>query len=505
MEVESKDRQIKTWTAGRRRLIALNVLVMIIISLAIFGGVNYMANRYYYRQDCTLRRTYALSDKTKNILSQITQPVQIYILVYGGHPVGSRIHDLLEEYKMHSNKITVENLTNEHPTVVKTRLKYLQEELKLVLQENNIIEIIFVCGKRSKVVNARETYTPKYDYQYGYPRESGLESFRGEEAFTGAILSVIQEKMTKLYFTNQHGEPELDDQQPNGIGFLNSLLKGANMETQALDLRKNPIIPSDADVVAITGPTEPFLTPEINALQEYLKKGGKLLVLLGPQAEVKLDGLLKEWGVVFSNDVVLDDECGPLWSLIRDRRVPVVTDYGASPDHPITKDLKQRKIPTDFPLARSLEVAQPPPTDLEIIEIARSSSVSWGETNIEALIKGKGLRYDEKEDKKGPLALAFAIKKQNAQTRLVVLGSADMINNRYLSQNSATYQSNLIMNAIRWLAGQEQFISIEPKKAEDTSINFSGKRPLILLLVSLVFIPLSAVILGLFVWLMRRK
>lgn len=514
-QIESKKSQGKGWTAGRRRLIGLNIMAMVLIAIIIFTAVNHVASRYYIRQDCTFRQTYALSDKTKNILNQLTQPISIYALLVPNHPIVARLKDLLEEYKMRSSKISVEeiNIVDE-PNLANARIKYLREENKIsaVLQTN---DIIFVCGNKSKVINLRDTYIAKHDQRY---QEVGIEAFRGEEVFSSAILSIIQEKKVKLYFTEGHEEIKLEGWDNEELGYLNGLLKGENMETEIINLRTKGIVPDDAEILVIAGPCQPFLPEEINILRNYLTKGGKLLVFVTVTAETGLEGLFKEWGINLNNDVVMDRQCAQILGIMKDPRMPLVSDYGSVFAHPIIKDLRERNINTPFIFARSMEEVQPPPSGLEITEIACSSRDSWGETtNIKSALE-EGKAQFEKGEKRGPVTLAFAVKKQLSssepgkgqipETRIVIMGSSDMIKNRFISPRSNYYMgpNDLVMNSVRWLARQEQFISIESKKPEDTSINFNiGKRSLILLLVSLVFIPLSGVVLGIGVWLMRRK
>ena len=495
----------------KKKLIGVNVIIMIIIGMAIFAGVNYLGNRYYYRQDCTFQQTYALSDKTKNILKHLPRPVYIYALLTNNHPIIPRIKDLLEEYKMSSYKIKVEEINIvEDPALADARIKYLRDNLNIraVLQPN---DIVLVCGDKSRVIPLRETYHAKYQGN----QEVGIGTFRGEEAFTSGILSIIQDKKTKVYFTEGHSEPVLEGWGQDEIGYLNGILRGENMEVNKINLHVKEGIPADIDVLIIAGPNEAFLPDEITMLKNYLERGGKLMVFAGAGIDVNLGSVLKEWGINLAENVVLDAQCAKILGSMEDIRIPLVTDYGASFGNPITKDLRDRKVNTAFVIARAIEAAKPAPQGLEILEIARSSSRSWGETDFNSLMQGTP-RYDKEFDKKGPLTLGASVKKmlspenQNSdlETRLVVLGSSEMAKNKFLSPQSSYYMgsSDLILNSIRWLTLQEQFITIEAKKPGDTSINFNvGKRSLFLLLISLVFIPLSGIILGIVVWLIRRK
>ena len=69
------------------------------------------------------------------------------------------------------------------------------------------------------------------------PMTGQVGAFKGEQQFTSALLSLIEGKASKVYFTEGHGEHSLQDtQSQNGYGLLEASLKGENMETSNLNL-----------------------------------------------------------------------------------------------------------------------------------------------------------------------------------------------------------------------------------------------------------------------------
>ena len=96
-------------------------------------------------------------------------------------------------------------------------------------------------------------------------------------------------------------------------------------------------IPDDATIVVIAGPTTDFFPPEIEALNAYVAKGGKVMVMLDPllkgPAQPLLTQFLADWGISAGTDVVLDVERqGQM--LGTDESMPVAAQY---PSHPITR------------------------------------------------------------------------------------------------------------------------------------------------------------------------
>ncbi|MEK7447966.1 MAG: GldG family protein [Planctomycetota bacterium] len=524
------------WGCGKKRLTALNLTAMILISLAIIFGLNYLASQYYKRIDCTFARTYSLSDKTKTILKNLNEPVTVYTIFFN-HEVIPKLKDLMEEYKSYSSKIVIEELSEANPVLTQKKLKFLSEDLKIDISSIGLESLrggetpgfmIFVYTNRNKVVNLKDSYTPKYSGGW-MPQETGVEIFRGEELITGAILNLIQGKQTMIYFTEGHQEPDINKSDGNGIAYVNDLLKRENIVIQKVDLMKTEKVPDDCAVLIMAGPGQPVKPHEIRLLNDYLSAGRKMMVLVDPLTETNLENFLKEWGVALDNNVVVDlVNCIQL-SLSdsqvtvksKDITVPAITDYGAR-QHPITKKMDER-ITTYFVVSRSMEPVKSAGPDLEIVEIARSSPESWGEIDLKSALENNSAPvFDKNKEKQGPLLLGLAVTKKikselsdgqadpgsKNETRLVVLGDSDMIKNIYLNPNSQQYlgTNDIFLNSVRWLAHQEQLISIEPKKPEDTKVDLNvGKRALVLMLVSLVFLPLFGVIAGISIWLMRRK
>ena len=71
-----------TPTLRRRRvLISANVLVQIIAVLAVVGMVNWLVARHYARFDWTKSGYYKLSDKTKQVLTSLKEPVRVIVFL----------------------------------------------------------------------------------------------------------------------------------------------------------------------------------------------------------------------------------------------------------------------------------------------------------------------------------------------------------------------------------------------------------------------------------------
>ena len=78
-------------------------------------------------------------------------------------------------------------------------------------------------------------------------------------------------------------------------------MKQDNFAVESLVLIQQKTVPDDATIVVIAGPTTDFFQPEIEALNDYVAKGGKVMVMLDPllkgPAQPLLTQFLADWGI----------------------------------------------------------------------------------------------------------------------------------------------------------------------------------------------------------------
>ena len=485
------------WGRKQKALTFVNVAIMLLIALAILVGVNYVSSRQFYRYDCTFSKEYSLSNKSKELIKQLQEPLTIYTFFVQPqdqaiYDIQRMMNDLLEEYKIYSGgKIFVEKITvAANPEMVEV----LQKKFKLETIAPN--DMILRSGDNQKNVNLVETYETEYG-PYGQP--GGIKAFRGEETLTSAIMTMVKTQKTILYFTTGHNEGDAKNPSPEGFATFANYLQRENIEIRKLNLLEITEIPGDCSALIIMGPKNPVSAPERNLINKYLKYGGRVLIAIDPMADTGLADFLNEWGVKISDGIVLDPERCVAFLGRKDVTCLASDAYG---NHPITNKMKgEMSI-----LPGALEVDAISPTIAT--ELLKSSGHSWLETNMDDLAKNTA-KFDKDADRKGPINLGVAVtkKENNQEARLVVFGDSDMVRNKFIDANSLMGfgRVDLALNSIRWLTGQEVFISIEPKKTESRRIELTPGRLTFLFWFSLLLVPLIGAIFGIAVWLIRRR
>jgi hypothetical protein len=190
--------------------------------------------------------------------------------------------------------------------------------------------------------------------------------------------------------------------------------------------------------------------------------------------------------------------------------VPVVLNY---PAHPITDNFR---VMTAFPHARSVQAGQggahtPQP-------LLETSQQSWAETDLTAFAAGN-VEFAEGADRRGPISVGVAVSAPAAEppapplagnlspdapkpeSRIVVIGDSDFAGNNALGIQG---NQDLFLNAVNWLAQQEDLIAIRPRDAQDRRITLTADDQQRVFLLSILVIPGLVFAGGVYSWWRRR-
>jgi len=475
------------------------------LGVALLLAVNWLGYRHWARADWTRAQIYSLSETTKKIVTGLKAPVRITAVMTSRARLFKQVSELLNRYRALSPKIEVEIVDPEkNPARAETLVR------ELGIRQNTVI---FRSGDKKKYVE--EDKLADFDFAnagMGGPAE--IKAFKGEQAFTSAILEVTENKTAKVYFTEGHGEPTVEAvERGRGYSDAKQLLERDNVSVAAWNSLSKAEVPADASAVVVAGPKTAFLEPEVATLQKYLAGGGRTLFLLdpvlpGPGApadDYGLGALLSSYGVKLVNDIVIDPAnavpmVGP--------ETLIANHYGT---HPIVRSLSDQGLPVLFPLARSAGKAEAKAGgSTSVTMLVETTADGWGETGLAKL---DAVQKDA-QDVAGPVTIALAVgpaeekdAKKSAEkaaekpTRIVVVGNSRFLTNGSLGNAG---NANLFLNAIHWLTGEEKLVGIAPKTPEQASLQLSQSQINRIGLFAVAGMPLFAILLGVWVWYRRR-
>jgi ABC-type uncharacterized transport system involved in gliding motility auxiliary subunit len=482
---------------GRRSTqVGTNALVATLAMLVILGLINFLAVRYSTRLDLTENQIFTLASQSQQVTQQLQQPVKVWIFAPNPNPVDQA---LLENYRRQNNLFSYEYVDPQaKPGIVR----------RFGVQA--IGEVYLESGNTHKLV---QTITN--------------EERLSERKLTNALAQISNAAPQVVYFLQGHGERKLDTAGQGSFSQAMGRLNEVSYKPQPLNLATNPKVPDDTSVLIVAGPERPLLDAEITALKDYLKRKSGLLLLVDPETDPKLDGLLNEWGIQLSDRLIVDPAgqasgLGPA--------VTIVNQYG---EHPITRGFGNGI--SFYPLARPVQ--SKPVTGTEATPLLITSD----RTEAQHIDKATGnLKFDPATDAKGPFDLGVALRRviessseatpspspspspqasaspspqaspsptkeeaaNKPEARVVVIGNSSFATDGLFGQQ---LNGDVFLNSVSWLSQQDdQVLAIRPKEVSNRRIVMSPQQQLTVALVSLAFLPMIAFGAAAAVWWQRR-
>jgi len=466
--------EVKAGLSSRSAKFGSNAILTVVFILGILIVLNILLSRFSYRVDTTASKMYSLSEQTRKVLKNLDKDVSVYGFFKSGEE--GRAQEFMTEYAHYSQRFKSEFIDpDKKPGMAK---KY---------NVKSYGTLIFECEDKQEKINEVT-----------------------EEALTNALIKVTREGVKKIYFSTGHGEKDYENSEQEGLSKAKDAIAELNYQYDKIFLVQEPdSIPADCALLVIAGPQTDLLQPERAKIDDYLKRGGKLLLMLEPESPQSYSDLLKDWGIVAGNDLIV--ELSPIGQL-----------FGAGPIMPIVNSYTNHVISEGFngmmtlyAQARSVAKSEDTPVGVTVTEIAKTSSSSWGETS--PLGADGRVGFDPDADNKGPLSV-FTVAEKDAENpsksddkyglgsgdikaRLAVFGDSDFATNAYFNFQA---NGNLFLNTLNWLAMEEDLISIRPRDPEDRRLSLTAKQSKMMLWLGVILMPVLIFSFGIYVY-RRRK
>ncbi|MCK9555225.1 GldG family protein [bacterium] len=467
----------------RRILNIINISAAVFFALLIISMLGFIAHRHNIRFDMTKSGINTLSEKTVCLLKNIDKTMNIYVIFDPANIVYTPILRLLEQYSAQNNKIAVQLVD---PDKDITRLKLIAQKTKFA--DRNCMIISY----KDKIEVIRDTDVAVIsggDAKGAYRR---IIEFSGEEALSSAILKLIEDISSSVYFTTGHGEKIPDSTQKDEMGHASIILKRQNIDVKTIDLLKTSSVPPDCALLIIAGPKTVFSEEEIIAVNNYLNNGGSALMLMDPMIYTGLENVLIEKGIVVGKDIVIDPS----------RKIPLVDISNLyienfNPEHTATSRII--KSATIHPLARSVN-PNPLSTGYKVEVLCATTENGWGETEP----ADSPVTFDKDKDREGPVPICVSSTSQNRKfpMRLVVVGDSDFCSNSQIANRS---NADLFANLTNWCLNKTKILSIEAKKPEDTKLLLNLTQLRTVRNLCVFALPGISALFAFIAWLNRRK
>jgi ABC-type uncharacterized transport system involved in gliding motility auxiliary subunit len=459
----------------RRTELAWSTLgaVGVLIALA------FLAARFPLRWDLTEAQIYSLSPQTVTMLQKVDRPVHI---VFFHDP---KMRETVELYELVARQNRLISLELHDPMLnpAQARLAGVQfSGTALMCSEGRTLQVH--GGTESDIANGilrvSQGITQTVCFLDGHS-EANPFSTESHDHLEGAA-------------GHSHGlGPQFVLHEVHGIAKARHSLEAMNYTVEKISLLQSAEVPGRCSVLVVAGPKIALLPREVAALERFLGAGGKALFMLEPFVRTGLEPLLRRYGVVPDNRIVID-EASHFWA---DPSAPAVTSYN---HHLITRDLPL----TFFPGAQSLSPTRERMPGASAVPLANSSKSSWAQANA-----GR-VEFKAGRDLPGPNTLAVIATRRpipdapepvSELSRIVVVGDADFATNSFFHIMG---NGKLFLNAVNYLAARENLIGVEPRGRDMPRVQLTNRQMKATFFVSLFLLPGLLAAIGAAVWWKQR-
>jgi ABC-type uncharacterized transport system involved in gliding motility auxiliary subunit len=491
--------ELRALAHKRRGEIALYTLGVIGVLLAIA----YFSVRFPVRFDMTTAGLFSLSEQTTQMLKRLDKPVHI---TFFHDPMMRETVELYQLMAAQSDKITSE-FYDPMLNPAQARMRGVEFAGTAIMESE---------GRRLTVNTPSET------------------------DIANGILRVSQGVQQVVCFLDGHLEPDpfsleshdhlegaaghthglgarLDIHERHGMAKARHGLEAMNYVVEKVSLMKGDNTLSRCAVLVVAGPKVPLLAPEVKAIDQYLADGGNALFMLDPFIVTGLEPVIREFGVVLDDDIVID-EASHFWT---DVSAPAVTEYNRDD---ITQDLPL----TFFPGARSLSPTPQRVPGTVVRQLINSSPDSFGQSNRDRV------ESNPAKSKPGPNTLMVIVNrrpeffapaeavmrelqgkpaarepqdegsnsgKPTTRSRIAVIGDSDFATNSFYHIMG---NGKLFLNTVNYLSSQENLIGIAPRTYDVPRVNLTNRQINGTVFLSIVLIPLVMALIGFAVWWRQR-
>jgi ABC-2 type transport system permease protein len=457
--------------------------VSIIIAIALTVVVNLIVGKLpskYTGIDVTSNQLYSITDQTKQMVKALDTDVTIYVIASEDN-ADSVVKQTLDRYADLSDMIHVEYV---NPM---TNPKFASNYTSDSVSQNSLI---VVTDKRSKVINYSDMYEVEYSYS-GYSYSQEVTGYDGEGQITSAISYCTSDEMPKIYMIQGHSEFSLDS------GFTTAVEK-ENIDYETISLMDYDEIPEDAECLLILAPETDFSADDAQKVIDYLNNGGKAIITTEYTGESlpNFESIISAFGMTIENGCIIDTNQG---------------NYYQSPIYllPNVEDADETAGLTGsytYLMTAYAEAITLPDYDVENMEYTKLLTTS--SKSLLKQITGQTISMDKEDgDVEGSFNIGVKAEKtidDDTTAVLYVFSGARLFTDTFDSYVSGN-NKQLFSNIMGTIANHEVSVSIPVKSYELEWLVTSSQDALIFRTIFMFVVPLVLIVVGIVIWVRRRK
>jgi len=504
------------------------LVTVLIVGIALL--INFVASRHFLRVDLTQNQIYAISSSSKTLMRDLEDIVTVKVYFSETLPpnlfaVRQYVDDMLDELASYSKgRLVISRFNPETPDVANEAMKLGIPQIQMnIIQKdklevkNGFLGIAILFGDKKEVLPVVQT-TANLEYD-----------------LISAIKKVTAKETKVVAIATGHEEPTLEQdfsQASTGISY--TLLKKAldrNYEVRSVTLDEPKALDS-VHTLILAGAQKPYTDKEKFAIDQFLMKGGRLIVL-ADTVDVKsdlqtapldlgLNDLLDQYGASVEKSLALDRSNEnasfnqgfmtfmipyPFW-------VKAVKKF-FDPTSPIVAKLDGVSFPWTSPLKLT------PKDGIQSISLLQTTPDAWTQsepfnlipnqiqapterkqTSLAVLLKGNFASFYK--GKKSPIGTRDFLQESQKPGQVLVVGNSRFALDRFAQM----FPQNLafLLNAVDDMTMDQSLIGIRSKAILEQPLKeLSASERQLVKWIGILLMPILVILFGLFRHMLRKR
>jgi len=485
--IESKQRSIGS---ARRRafrtatIMSIVVLVLVMVGFNVLVGV--LSGQLNLRMDMSQQKYYSISETTKGLLDNLDQDIYIYTLYKTGSE-DKRVTELLHNYSASSDRIHVENVdVSVNPGFTAEfdpEGAGISASSVIVTNESHSLYKIFTVFELYSI-------DPTSTYVYAFNAESRISS---------AIVYLQTGLSYKIKVLAGHNEYTKSD-----LNELVVSLNALNYEVDSYDsTTSTETLDPQFDLLMVVSPSEDLTDSEYETIKAFMDKGGNAIFMMHyvifdsatGYTQIIVDpldnfnALLMKYGLSVKQDYIIGGNESKLYKRITGH---IPTMYS----HAITDELIKNQMTPVLMDCSSIRIESG--DSVKASPLLETDNNTWGK----AVSTSMSAKYED-GDEVGPFVIGAVA--QSGESKIAVFSSSSFaLSNTEGVERSAN--KDLIINTVNSLAGNSNSMNIPSKSTVSGIMEFdSDVQSLVLEIIVIAVIPIIIIVIGLTVWLKRKR
>ncbi len=319
-----------------------NSNLWLLITVLLLLVINWLASNYHTRIDLTNEKRFTLSKPTRKLLKNLDDVIEIKVFLKGDFPSGFKklansANEMLQEFKEVAGNNLQYSFISPDDEMEETNVKWgdtlgamglfpinLKSQLKAGEQQQLVYPVALMRYKEKVIPIKLYNGIPNIGRQEINSAEALMEY-----QLADGIYKLTERKKPMVAYSIGNGEP------PVGSYITYDLVENVlrpNYNLFTFNLNTQPLIPDTFNLLLIVKPTMEFSDIEKLRIDQFVMRGGKLLIFVD-KLNAEMDSLrIKNEVIAYDRGLGLDD---------------LLFKYGVRINADLVMDLQSDKLPFD--------------------------------------------------------------------------------------------------------------------------------------------------------------